>query len=35
VRNLLEFICGDRRLPAALREPGAVVRQVLKRRGYL
>lgn len=35
VRNLLEFICGDQRLPAALREPSAVVRQVLKRRGYL
>jgi hypothetical protein len=34
-RNLLEFICGDRRLPAALREPSALVRQVLKRRGYL
>ena len=35
VRNLLECICGDQRLPASLREPSAVVRQVLKRRGYL
>ena len=35
VRNLLEMICGNPRVPASLREPGAVVRQVLKRRGYL
>jgi hypothetical protein len=35
VRNLLEFIYGDQHLPVLLREPSAVVRQVLKRRGYL
>jgi TolA-binding protein len=34
-RNLLECICEDQSLPASLREPSAVVRQVLKRRGYL
>lgn len=35
VRNLLEIIYGNPRVPASLREPSAVVTQVLKRRGYL
>jgi tetratricopeptide (TPR) repeat protein len=35
VRNLLECICRDQRLPPLLREPSALVREVLKRRGYL
>ena len=35
VRNLLELICDNDALPTSLREPSAVVSQVLRQRGHL